>query len=310
MPYSLAELAIKDKPFRVIAPAARDEQALLRLYTPILQEWRNSAARSMNAYVLALQTGSLAGLDDEDSDTAATVAALLALINWQAFFGKVETWHRSKWLSSVANATGVDAKWMTAAPEGVAAPYYRAMAGQATGGVVKAAREAATGYASGMGGTGYVTKPSPSLAFPVGGKTITTAINEAAASAKSLATSLSDEARNRNRQAILGGLRRGAGADEVARDINAGLAKSKKRAVEIAENELDNAVKAMTDARMAEAGLVEAAWRHYTPRERARLWHLRRDGNRYSVNDPIWSEQFLPNCRCQKRPILSVKKAG
>jgi SPP1 gp7 family putative phage head morphogenesis protein len=103
-------------------------------------------------------------------------------------------------------------------------------------------------------------------------------------------------------------MRVNAPVEDVARDINESLGKVRARAGRIAENELDNAVKAMTDARMAEAELDEAVWRHYTPRERARPHHLARQGKRFSVDDPVWQELYAPYCRCQKRPVLTAKK--
>lgn len=290
MSYSLPDIATRDKPFRPILPNAVDEQAYLRLLTPVLQEWRNSAARSMNAYVLAQATGELTGLDEEDRDTAALVAALLALINWSGFFERVETWHRGKWVASVAHATGVDAKWMTQAPGVVVGSFAPRSVTTASSGVVQAAKEAA------------------SIARQVSTTSgITNAVSQAVASAKSLAASLSEEARARNRQAIIGGLRRGAPATEVARDVNAGLVKSKKRAVGIAENELDNFLKAATKARMAEAGLDFGKWRHQ-PQRNPRLHHLARDGKLYRAGDPILNEMLLPNCKCTYVPVLRIGK--
>lgn len=291
MPYSLPELATRDRDFRTITPNAIDEQAYLRLLTPILQEWRDSAARSMTAYAAA----DISGIEEEDNHTAEKVALLLLFIRWPSFFDKVETWHRGKWLASVNYATGVDAKWMTASPGVPVGTGLGLSIGQGSGGVVQAARAATN---------------APSIARqPITSNGITNAVSEAVASAKSLAASLSDEARARNRQAIIGGLRRGATATEVARDVNAGLVRSRKRAVGIAENELDNAVKAFTTARMSEAGLDFAKWQHNTrPLSRARMEHYHRDGNLYRADDKIWADQLLPFCRCAKVPVLKLGK--
>jgi SPP1 gp7 family putative phage head morphogenesis protein len=180
---------------------------------------------------------------------------------------------------------------MTEAPQAGNRLYRRALAAQG-GGVVAAAN----------------ATPAQAIAA-----NISTAIDNAAASAAALAKSLSDEAQNRINQALLAGKRVGAPAADVARDINVGLKKGRDRAARGAGNEVDNAVKAMTDARMVEANITQAAWRHFTPRERARPTHLARDGQRFDVNDPAWDELMLPFCRCQKRPVLTVvgsKKAG
>lgn len=282
MPYTLSEIAVRSRPFRVIQPTATQPGDLLRLYTPILQTWRNSAAVSVALYA---QGADNEDLKEQDNNTSLEVAALLLLLRFRPFFEQVETWHRSKWLASVAHATGVDAKWMTEAPQAGNRLYRRAAISQG-GGVVAAAN----------------ATPAQAIAA-----NISTAIDNAAASAAAFAKSLSDEAQNRINQALLAGKRVGAPAADVARNINAGLAKGRDRAARGADNEVDNAVKAMTDARMAEAGITEAAWRHYTPKERARPHHLARDGNRYATDDPIWRETYEPFCRCQKRPVLTIK---
>lgn len=283
MAYNLSTLAKRNKEFRVITPSATMEGQLLRMYTPIIQGWRNGAALMMGMYA-ARDTDAIA---QEDENKDKEIAALIALLLLRGYFTKVEAWHRAKWIANVKAATGVDATWLVAQPELAGVGFRAATVGTEQGGIMAAARAART--ATTQGG-------------------ITTAINNATASALTQARSISQDARNRIQNAIAGGMRVNAPVEDVARDINEGLGKVRARAGRIAENELDNAVKAMTDARMAEAELDEAVWRHYTPKERARPTHLARQGMRLKADDPRWNELMLPFCRCQKRPVLTVKK--
>jgi len=244
MPYSLPSLATRNKPFRVIKPSATLEADLLRIYTPILTRWRTTASTMLALYA----SGGDPVTEADNSDKEIAIFLALMALRFTDLFGRVETWHRAKWIANVRAATGVDATWM---------------------------------------------------AMPLADTT-----KQSVSSALVQARSLSDEARNRIVNAVVAGQRTATSAEDVARDINKGLKLGRARAGRIAENELDNAVKALTDARMAEAGLTVAEWEHNTPRERARLHHLARQGKRFAVNDPIWLEMYAPFCRCQKRPII------
>lgn len=302
MTYNLSTLATRDKPFRVIQPTATIEGQLLRMYTPIIQGWRDSAALMMGMYA-ARDTDAIA---QEDENKDKEIAALIALLFLRLYFTKVEKWHRAKWIANVKAATGVDATWLVAQPELAIAGYRSAPLSSQPTGLVSAARQAvaaarqssAIGFAN-LTGNGRISELNGGLRA---------VIDNATSSALTQARSISQDARNRIQNSIAGGMRVNAPVGDVARDINEGLGKVRARAGRIAENELDNAVKAMTDARMAEAELDEAVWRHYTPRERARQHHLARQGNRYKVDDPVWQELYAPYCRCQRLPVLTVKK--
>jgi len=304
LPYDLPAVAVKDKPFREITPNSTDEADMLRLLLPAVTTWRNSAAISLALYAQS------ASNQDQDDHTARDVAALLLLIRWRSFFERLEAWHRGKWLASVKAATGVDATWMTARPVGAVAGYMPSLVGaEASGGLVAAARAAQQ--------AGNTFTNAPSRAYPdpfntiTGNKsataTIDAAIDNAVVSARTLAKSISDEAQNRINQALNAGKRTGAAATDVARDINAGLVKVRARAVRGSENEIDNALKGFTDARIAEAGLTFAKWQHNTLIN-FRPDHKARQGNLYAVGDPIWNDQYAPFCRCQKVPVLKLGK--
>lgn len=291
MPYALAEIATKNKPFRVIEPSAYQSQDLLRLYTPIINQWRNSAARSMSVYATALATGELAGLSEEGKETAAEIAALLALIPFDQFFARMETWHRGKWLSSVSAATGVDATYLVQRPVGASQPVNRQQRRAAASGVVAAAR---------------AVKVTPQGLAVTGLSGIDKAVADAVAANVALVRSVSDDTRARIANAVISGVRQGKAATEVARTINKGLALSKARADRIAENQVDAAITAMTKARAQEAGIETFEWRHYTERKNARLNHLFRDGMKFRWDDKTLDALpgVLPNCRCRANPVI------
>lgn len=303
MPYDLPSIATRSREFRTIEPNATLEADLLRLYTPILQKWRDSAAISVALYAQG------ADMEQQDDNTAKEIALLLLFLKFSEYFTKVETWHRSKWLASVKAATGVDATWMTSAPvmtSGRTATAYV----EPVGGVVASAK-AATANTARFAPNTFTNAPSRAYADPwntLAGKTpVTAAVENATASARQLAKSLSDETQNRINQALAAGRRTGASATDVARDINTALAKGRKRAIGIAENELDNAVKGLTQARMSEAGLDFGKW-HHTPQRNPRLNHRARNGNLYRASDPILNEMYLPNCKCSFVPVLKLGK--
>lgn len=296
MPYNLSEIATKRGEFRVITPRATDETDLLRLYTPVINRWRDSAARSMSAYAIALATGDLAGLSEEDKEAAAEIAALLALIPFDTFFTRMETWHRTKWLSSVSAATGVDARFMTAPARGTTAPVNRQQRRAAASGVIAAAR---------------AVRVTPQGLMVSGLTGIDRAVADAVAANVALVRSVSDDTRARIANAVIGGVRSGKSATEVARQINVGLMLSKKRAERIAADQVAKAAKAYTRARMDEAGVERAAWQH-TPQENPRIAHLKRHGEVYGLDDPIWAGLNEPFCKCWQRPVISfgVKVGG
>lgn len=288
----LSEIATKRQAFRVVEPTATQTGELLRLYTPIINRWRDSAARSMNAYAVALSTGDLTGLSEEDKETAAEIAALLALIDFGSFFGRMELWHRAKWLSSVAAATGVDATYLVQRPIGVPQPVNRQQRRTAASGVVAAAR-AVTVTSEGLAVTGTLTG-------------IDKAVADAVAANVALVRSVSDDTRARIANAVISGVRQGKAATEVAREINKGLVLSKKRADRIAENQVDAAITAMTKARAQEAGIETFEWRHYTERRNARLNHLFRNGKTFRWDNKSLDALpgVLPNCRCRANPVI------
>ena len=283
MPYNLSQLTATPhpKPFRPIAPTAQFEGELFRMYTPIIQRWRDSATRMMAVYAIA----DMAAAEEEDSNTAAEIAALLLLIRWNEFFSKVESWHRSKWIADVARARGVDATFLVERPS-YALNMNRA-ARRAEASIARRAGIEAASQASGM-------------------SAIDRAISDAVSANVGLIRSVSDEARARINNAVMGGMRRGASKDEVARQINKGLGMSRDRAKRIAVNQMDAAVTTLTRVRAEEAGIEKFQWQHNTPADRARIHHLNRNGKVFRWDDRSLSELpgILLGCRCRALPVV------
>ena len=283
MPYNLSQLTATPhpKPFRPIAPTAQFEGELFRMYTPIIQRWRDSATRMMAVYAIA----DMAAAEEEDSNTAAEIAALLLLIRWNKFFSKVESWHRSKWIADVSRARGVDATFLVESPS-----YALNMNRAARRAEASIARRAGIEVASQASGMSAIDR----------------AISDAVSANVGLIRSVSDEARARIYNAVMGGMRRGASKDEVARQINKGLGMSRDRARRIAINQMDAAVTTLTRVRAEEAGIEKFQWQHNTPADRARIHHLNRNGKVFRWDDR--SLDALPGvlvgCRCRALPVV------
>jgi uncharacterized protein with gpF-like domain len=136
------------------------------------------------------------------------------------------------------------------------------------------------------------------------------AVADAVAANVALVRSVSDDTRARIANAVIGGVRSGRSATEVARTINAGLKLSKKRAERIAEDQVAKATKAYTRARIVEAGFKESAWHHSHIPKRPRPNHLARDKKIFAISDPVWRELDEPGCLCFEVPVIGVKVGG
>ena len=224
-------------------------------------------------------------VEEEDSNTAAEIAALLLLIRWNEFFSKVESWHRSKWIADVSRARGVDATFLVESPS-----YALNMNRAARRAEASIARRAGIEVASQASGMSAIDR----------------AISDAVSANVGLIRSVSDEARARIYNAVMGGMRRGASKDEVARQINKGLGMSRDRARRIAINQMDAAVTTLTRVRAEEAGIEKFQWQHNTPADRARIHHLNRNGKVFRWDDR--SLDALPGvlvgCRCRALPVV------
>lgn len=283
-------MATRARNWRTIEPTSALQSDLFATgYRPILTAWSNAAAALMPAYAAALASGSVDELAQEEQSHASEIAALLLLIQWSAYFQRLEQWHRRKWLASTANAAGVDVAPYLAVPTGITVAPNRATRRATASGLRAAAREAVrvqrgtVGVVSGLSGIDAV-------------------LGNAVAANVSLVRSVSDQARARIANAVFNGVSAGTSPEDVAKEIAQGLAISRKRAIRIAQNETIQASKALDDFRIKEAGFTQAAWEHSHLPERPRPWHLQRDGKVFGLDDKVWAELNLPFCRCRKKP--------
>lgn len=285
MQYNLAALAKTNRPFGIIKPTALQTEALYRLYLGIIRAWRSAASGMLAGYALAAQSGDAAAVVAELDQHNDEILSLIALIGFGAFFDILETWHRSRWLSSVSSAAGVDVGILLERPQGVTAAVNRAQ--RRAGGLSRAARAV------------RVTPQGLTPARTLTG--IDALLAGAAAQNASLVRSVSDEMRARIASAAFSGVRDGKTVAQVAREINAGLKMSSKRARGIAADQVSKATKALTKLRIEEAGFDKGMWNH-TPQEHPRIRHLGRDGEVYRLSDPVWAGLMEPNCKCWQSP--------
>lgn len=283
-------MATRARNWRTIEPTSALQSDLFATgYRPILTAWSNAAAALMPAYATALASGSVDELAQEEQSHATEIAALLLLIQWQAYFARLEQWHRRKWLASTATATGVDVAPYLAVPTGVPVATNRQTRRATASGLRAAAREA-------------VRVQRGALVVGGGLSGVDAILGNAVAANASLVRSVSEQTRARIANAVFNGVKAGTSPEDVAREIAAGLSISRKRALRIAQNETIQASKALDDFRIKEAGFTSAAWEHSHLPERPRPWHLQRDGKVFGLDDKVWSELTLPFCRCRKRP--------
>lgn len=290
MAYDLAAMARRSRPWRTLEPTAALASDLFATgYRPILTAWANAAAALMPAYAAALATGSVDELAQEEQSHADEIAALLLLIQWSAYFQRLEQWHRRKWLASTANAAGVDVAPYLTVPTGLTAAPNRATRRATASGLRAAAREAVRVQRGVVGAV-------PGLSG------IDAVLGNAVAANASLARSASEQTRARIANAVFNGVKAGTSPEDVAKEIADGIKISRKRALRIAQNETIQASKALDDFRIKEAGFTSAQWEHSHLPERPRPWHIARDGKVFGLDDKVWAELSLPFCRCRKRP--------
>ena len=300
MPYNLQDIATKARPWRALEPTQALQSDLYATgYRPIIQAWERASANLMPAYAAALASGSVDELAAEEQSHAAEIAAILLLIQWQAYFTRLETWHRSRWLSSVSSAAGVDVSVLLERPTGIPAATNRATRRATASGLRAAARETVRVQRGALAAL-------PTL------QGIDAVLGNAVAANASLVRSVSDQARARIANAVFNGVAAQTPVEEVAREISNGLALSKKRALRVAKDQTSKAVKALNRFRIEEAGFKSGTWEHLAGQLHPRLHHQARDKKVYRLDDPIWGELMLPNCHCQvgPPPLLLVRGRG
>lgn len=290
MPYDLAALANRSRPWRVLEPTAALQSDLFAVgYRPILTAWSNAAASLMPAYAAALASGSVDELAAEEQSHAAEIAALLLIIQWSGYFQRLEQWHRRKWLASTANAAGVDVAPYLAAPTGITTTPNRATRRATASGLRAAAREAVRVQRGVVGAV-------PSL------QGMDAVLGNAVAANASLVRYVSEQTRARIANAVFNGVAAQTPVEEVAKQIASGLAVSRKRALNIAKDQAHKTTKALNKFRIEEAGFSSAQYNHLAGQLHPRLHHQAHDKKVYRLDDPVWAGLLEPNCHCTYGP--------
>lgn len=121
-----------------------------------------------------------------------------------------------------------------------------------------------------------------------------------------LIKSISDQARQRISQAVFDGLRQRTPARAVAKQLAEAVDMGKRRALNVASDQLTKITSELAAERRREAGMDAWQWvsshkLHYRPA------HAARDGKRYSDgNAPSDLPGMLPYCGCTERAVLSL----
>lgn len=118
-------------------------------------------------------------------------------------------------------------------------------------------------------------------------------------------TAESSQFRNEVQSALIDGLTRGQGVDQVAKRIKDRLGVSRSRATLIARNELGNAAGYAMQESQRLGGVTQYIWRA-TKDSRTRPEHKARDGKTFNWDDLPWDGHpgQAINCRCVALPVL------
>ncbi|NBC37353.1 hypothetical protein GTZ99_12410 [Novosphingobium sp. FSY-8] len=127
-----------------------------------------------------------------------------------------------------------------------------------------------------------------------------------------LVRSVSDQARSRISDAVFRGLTEKRPAREVAAQIREAVAMGRRRALNIASDQLSKAAETLNDQRRAEAGLSTWEWVS-SHKAHPRAEHAARDGKRYddkAKSGPHKPPQDRPgqliHCGCTSRAVLTL----
>lgn len=121
-----------------------------------------------------------------------------------------------------------------------------------------------------------------------------------------LVKSVSDQARDRIANAVFAGLKARTPPREVAKQLQEAVDMGKRRARNIAADQLTKITSDLAEERMREAGIDHYQWVHsgkLHPRES----HRARNGKRYELGKPERDTPGqLPYCGCTSRAVLSL----
>lgn len=106
--------------------------------------------------------------------------------------------------------------------------------------------------------------------------------------------------------ALLGGAAAAVPVSEVRARVAEVIAKARKRAGAVGDDQVDKLSRAMDRARREAAGIVLYQWNH-TPQRHPRDWHKARDGKTFAENEIPAGDRVgeQPFCKCYATPILT-----
>jgi SPP1 gp7 family putative phage head morphogenesis protein len=123
-----------------------------------------------------------------------------------------------------------------------------------------------------------------------------------------LVRNVSEESRNRISQIVFRGFNQRADPRQIAKEISASVAMSRKRALRIAADQTVKLSSDLDTERFRQAGLDEFEWRH-SGKIHYRPWHKERDGKRFKLEgeiDPSDMPGQPVGCGCRKRAVLDL----
>lgn len=122
----------------------------------------------------------------------------------------------------------------------------------------------------------------------------------------SLVKSVSEQTRTRIGEAVFRGLNNRTPAREVAKEISEAVGMSRRRALNIASNEMTNLASALNRERAQQAGLNHYEWMH-SGKAHPREEHKARNGKRYEYGEPSGDEPGMAiHCGCDARAVLDL----
>jgi SPP1 gp7 family putative phage head morphogenesis protein len=122
-----------------------------------------------------------------------------------------------------------------------------------------------------------------------------------------LIRSISEQARTRIGQAIFDGIQRRQSAREVAKVLREAVGMGRKRALNVASDQMVKLASALNEERRREVGIDTFEWVH-SGKAHPRPEHKARNGRRYSDDEaPDDMPGELPFCGCTSRAVLSLE---
>ena len=290
--------------FREIAPPAVMAVDLFRAcYRPVVVAWQQAIPALIAEYERSLAeitTDAAADVGREIDETDAAIAALLALLTFAVirWATRTEQWHRRRWASNIASATGADIGPILAAdPPAMLRVETNRPSRPLPGGRTPA-------------------RPAPlpramvEASIPAGGAprivpaTARDALEIAVERNVALIKDVSDHARSRIADAVYRGLQNRTSARVVAKEVKEAADMARARSLRVASHQLSALTAALDRERRREAGLDTFMW-HHSRKQNFRPDHKSWDGKIFTeAKPPPDRAGEKPNCGCRERAVI------